>query len=520
MEETRSVNNYPFIKSAYYPGKLLHASDFVNEQEYGNHKLEFINRKFHGWGIIDGLEVRTEADGSLYVSQGSAIDPQGRILVMTKDRKVQASEVENLLKESPDNFILGICYAEQVVETERKPLEQEKTYYPARIAETYAFRAFSQEEYQKLKNAAAGRKNILTEEKTLYENEGVKLLIRIPKVIPSDSIFRIRILVQTPGKNNIHISWRSMATLQGAFFLQSGKNSVILGGKQLVCPGCMQWEWEVCTEEKRKLPVVLEISHLEINIENYAAVEISPGQFSIQTAALYETNIKEYLWSRKKEKAETGWVPLAHLKFKKDPELGKYFFYPLKENDVRCFTFHPEEEENLRQIAEENGILDIRWRNVLKHIGHAPPPPFVPKPWKDKITMEQVKEMLEKERKNSICRGIAVIPIPKHYRRGQILFSDEISHGFPGEEVFLWCGRMSEVQQPSFWEHKEVQHQIISGAECLFMESNYKRWKIKHQAVRQNVEAGTFRIALTLTGVSWQERGKEVVISWIAVRSV
>lgn len=46
-----------FLKSAYYTGKLLHATDLIREQNYGNSKLEFLNRKFYGWGIIEGCDM-------------------------------------------------------------------------------------------------------------------------------------------------------------------------------------------------------------------------------------------------------------------------------------------------------------------------------------------------------------------------------------------------------------------------------------------------------------------------------
>ena len=119
MGNDEGREDYPFLKSAYYTGKLLHAADFIREQKYVNSKLEFVNRKFHGWGIIEGLEVQTGQDGSLYLSGGSAIDPQGRILTVPEDRRVYPGEIEGIRTETEQDFILGVCYAEQTLETER-----------------------------------------------------------------------------------------------------------------------------------------------------------------------------------------------------------------------------------------------------------------------------------------------------------------------------------------------------------------------------------------------------------------
>ncbi len=98
MENDKNKSNVPFVKSSYYPGKLLHASDFIREQEYGNRKLEFINRKFHGWGIIEGLEIRIGKDGSLHLMQGSAIDPCGRIIVVPGHRRVGHMRSKDLIR--------------------------------------------------------------------------------------------------------------------------------------------------------------------------------------------------------------------------------------------------------------------------------------------------------------------------------------------------------------------------------------------------------------------------------------
>lgn len=533
MENGGSSMDYPFLKSAYYAGKLLHASDFRREQEYGSSKLEFINRKFHGWGIIEGLEVQTGQDGSLHFSSGSAIDPSGRILVATEDRQVKPEEIEGLRMEAGHIFILGIRYAEQVVDTESEILKKGESRRPSIIAETYGLKAFEREEFWKLQKETARQDDILTEERVLYENGSVRLAVRVPRVVPADSLFRIRIQVRAVRESNVRIGWRGMAKLQGALFAQSGNSVFPIEEEQAMCSGSFQREWEICTEENRKLSVMLEISNLEIVTGNAEVVTIPTCQFHIETAASYDRTVKRYLQDRKEQDRKESWVPLACLRLEEAAGQGRFTFSLLKDREVRYPVVRPCEEEMLRRIAEENGILDIRWRKLLKHIWRSslspdpmppaplpPPQPFSPpQPPEGLITEQQFRELTDADRMSRINRGVTVIPVPKRYRKGQVLFSEEIAHGFPGEEVFLWYGRVWEERSYAYWERDRKHYRILHGDEELFRGTCDGQEIVRHAAL-QNVEAGTFQIAITLNRRWRRKRSKEVAISWTAVRSV
>lgn len=531
MGNQENTEGYSFVKSAFYPGKLLHARDFTRDQEYGNSKLEYINRKFHGWGIVEGLEVQTLQDGGLRLLRGSAIDPGGRILELSADRQVDIQEIENLRKETACDFILGIRYTEKILETETALLDEEKHSQPVRIAETFALRAYEEAELRKLRAGAAEREELLAEEKLLYENESVSLALRIPRMVPADSLFKIRILVRAAGGNDIHIGWRGMARLQGAVFAQSGETFLILEEKQAICSGSMQWEWEVCTEENRNVPVMLEISQLEIITDQRKTVEIPTCQFHIETAVSYEQAVRRYLRTREEDGSRENWVPLARLRLEEGPRQGQYVFSLPKESDVRFSVTRPGEEEMLRRIAQENGILDIRWRRLLRHMPYPqmPPPPVYPPhvpvpdtpaslaPSECGITKQQLCKLLEEDRESRIQRGIAVISVPKRCRKGQVIFSEKIFHGFPEEEVLLWCGRVLEEQTYVYWKHSKRQYRILSGDGGLFPEEQGSR-KISKLAFLQNVEEGSFQIALTFEGRKRRNQCREVAVSWTALK--
>lgn len=536
LEKYEMAENELFIRNRYYPGKLLHAGDFIKEQEYGSRKLEFVNHKFLGCGIIEGLKIRVEENGGLILGAGSAIDPLGRILLSPRDTQWKIDDIENLDRGRQQAFILGIHYAEKPVETERVLLDKEiNSYQVARIAETISLRAYSEEEWRSSWFKGSRGAELLVQEKVLYENEKLRLALRLPKLIPRDSIFRMRVQIQVTGKERTSIRWRGTAKLQGAVFAVSGRSHQILEKEWTGFSGTMQQEWEICTEEDRKLPVALELSELEVAVEDFNLIEPENCQFYIDTASEYYEAVQKKLRgeTEREQNSKVDWIPLAYLKLQQNSEEERPSLSVIKDFGLRTYIARPGGEELFRRTEEENGIIDIRWRKLLKGFKKEPRPPFphLPKP-SEKLPdspergniPQWLRELTEEERSRNINRGMTVISIPRRCRRGQILYSDEISHGFPGEEVLICWGVIYENRDYVYWNHSKVQYTIVQGDQKLFP----KLWDtgreagklIERQALRQNVEKGTFQIALTLSAVPRKNRGREVAITWTAFRTV
>lgn len=520
MENQKKQDRYLFVKNRYYPGKLLHASDFVREQEYGNAKLEFLNRKFHGWGVIQGLEVRTGEGDALLITAGSAIDHRGRFVVVPEDVVTSPEKLARPGSETGREFILGIRYDEKQVDRERSLLAEKETVEVARIAESYELRAYSVGEWECLKGVEEAS---LTEERVLYEDGEVRLSLRIPKVVPTDSIFRVCIQATALAGGSVSIGWRCTAKLQGAFFLASGRSLQIMEERQTVMSGSLYQEWQICTEEYRKQTIALELSRLEIFRQGTEPVEAEAYQTYIDTALVYEDAVRERLQRREEGVRGEDWVPLARIRTGEAGQGGVHVV--TDESGLRRRVIQSEETEYIRRGTEENGIIDIRWRGLLKKIQPLPArPPEMPRTPPERAsektserTSERTPEQLPESR-SEVHRGVAVIPIPKHYRKGDTLFSEEISHGFPGEEVLLWLERLYEEQSYAYWEKNSTRHAAIHGAEDLFADGWYSGWEIQRQAVRREIEAGTFQIAVALAKGRRRRRSREVAVAWTAVR--
>lgn len=531
MDNQENRGGYLFVRNRYYPGKLLHASDFVREQEYGNAKLAFLNRKFHGWGIIQGLEVRAGEGNTLLVAAGSAIDRSGRLIIVPEDTVTGVEKQEETGEERDGDharnyirdYILGIRYEERPVDRERSLLSEKEVYEDARIAESYALRAYSLSEWERLKGAGEAS---LTEERTLYEDGEIRLSLRIPKVVPADSIFRICIQARALAEGSVSIGWRCTAKLQGAFFLSSGKSLQIMEEQQTVMSGSLYQEWQICTEEYRKQTIALELSRLEIFRQGMEPVSAEACQTYIDTAYAYEDAVRGQLRRGEEGCAGEDWVPLARIRV----GAGAQGAVRVTEDEpgLRRRVVQSEETEFIRRGAEENGIIDIRWRGLLKTLqfpepypsGPARPaePPKPPPERRPERPPGREPEHPSAGRWEQVHRGVAVIQIPKRYRRGDTLFSEEIAHGFPGEEVFLWLERLYEEPSYAYWEKNSTRHAAVHGSDDLFADGWYSGWEIQKQALRQEIEAGTFQIALILSRGRRRRRSREVAIAWTAVR--
>lgn len=524
----------PFVKNHYYSGKLLHASDFVDEQRYHDGKLEFVNRHFHGYGIIRGLEAGTDREGRLVLTAGSALDEQGRIIVFPGDMTLGVRDIEGLGDFDGPDFVLGICYAEKDAGRERCFLAEEEQYRTARVVETYALKAYRLEECR-----YHGRRDY-AHKRVLYEDDTLRMTMEMPGLVPVDSIFRIKIRITALSGRRISAGWRCTVKVQGGWFLESGGRHQRIHYKETVFEGDLLREWEICTDESRRLPVELEVGGLEIMLDGHGQARTEVFRFHIETTDNYRKAVRStdaYAdISRNRPEDTGGWLPLAHLRLER-PEEGHTLFRIVDGKNIRVYAKDIWENGLLRDIMDDNGIVDIRWRHLIKRIRPLPERPSRPeRPPREEVFpgggrtpgeqaalfksryKEWIGELLEADRKERFRRGVAVIPIPSKYRSGQVLLSGEISHSFPGEEVLLWCGRVWEEPNYAYWDREKRVYGITQGMEDLFPKAHKSGWVIDGQALYQDVNAGTFQIALTLVKGRKRHREKEVAVSWMAVR--
>lgn len=102
----------------YFAGQYLLEDDFELEQDYARDRLQRYTRSLHVSGIADGLIASKPNDATLKlivdISAGTAIDPQGRQVVLLESRQVDLTKdlVETVTLNNGD-YILYIGYDEQ-----------------------------------------------------------------------------------------------------------------------------------------------------------------------------------------------------------------------------------------------------------------------------------------------------------------------------------------------------------------------------------------------------------------------
>lgn len=109
----------------YYDGKFLRASDLTAEQQYLRNLVALSNRA-GGSGVVHGFDVRKTGTGTLTITSGLAIDPQGRVLWLPYDAPVNVLELIERSREgaadgggrpAPGGESFGGCATEGVTAT-------------------------------------------------------------------------------------------------------------------------------------------------------------------------------------------------------------------------------------------------------------------------------------------------------------------------------------------------------------------------------------------------------------------
>lgn len=77
-----------FERPCYFAGKLVTAEDFELEQRYHIEKRWLLNRMLQRTGIVSGLGVVADEQGTVTVAPGFALDPHGREILVSEPQEL------------------------------------------------------------------------------------------------------------------------------------------------------------------------------------------------------------------------------------------------------------------------------------------------------------------------------------------------------------------------------------------------------------------------------------------------
>lgn len=124
----------------YFAGQYLLEDDFKLEQKYHIDRQRRHNRLLHVSGIAEGLKVSPDEDKKVKVSAGTAIDSQGRQIILPDDQFVELENVANKKPLEDGGYTLYIRYEEE--QTEKQDSEESMA---RRVQETPKFELSNEE---------------------------------------------------------------------------------------------------------------------------------------------------------------------------------------------------------------------------------------------------------------------------------------------------------------------------------------------------------------------------------------
>lgn len=197
-------------RNRYFYGKLMTVRDFEDEQTYFNDKRRLGNRMLHGAGVAAGLGVLLVDNQTFSLEAGMALDYLGREIVVRDPcvKRISAIRGFDQIRESGDVY-LGIAYREEPCEGtfsvagsgEGTGVSQEFN----RVQEGYELFLTTREPNR----ALLGVDSVLYDLRRLYDQEGVRITLQIPRYVNTDDTFTVRVLFEKRDVSApVHFSFR------------------------------------------------------------------------------------------------------------------------------------------------------------------------------------------------------------------------------------------------------------------------------------------------------------------------
>ena len=203
----KNTQLYPFERNKYFYGKLLSVEDFNFEQKYINDKRRLINRMVHGIGVVGGLNVIRIDDTTISVESGLAFDTTGREIVvdMPVTKKLSMLNGYDTAVSSGSNAYVYLCleYSENEKGNAHNIVSDKGDVNGNSIKEGYNLYLTANEPEDDI-----NRTDILVEQSvTIFWNGTVRIRHIMPKFVNPDTVFPLKIEIETYSKQFISFSY-------------------------------------------------------------------------------------------------------------------------------------------------------------------------------------------------------------------------------------------------------------------------------------------------------------------------
>lgn len=464
---------FPFKKNRYFPYKRMRSEDFSRELEYMDHKLQFLNRWTFGSGIAFGLQVQRLGEEALMVSQGMAVDRQGRYLIVDEPAVCQIKTLENFNKIVGDTALLWLRYQEKWQDAWMVPGEDgehQEFFVSAEHYELYATEFCTE--------ALDTVDKVLYFEQQLYMDSCIRIRQIMPDVLSSCQPMKIRLVFENLTPEKMPVQWHYAPKLPGFHISESqelcaeGKEELPVGESVidllLIPETSAQSVRFTMKEEDFTIQLPYKEAGLAEQIEHEFRI-VSEDPMDDLAGHLRSMSVQE-LWGQEDEAG----VPLAVLRLIRCEDevlLGDIIpvyqqqtaHLPALEQRIQaCREFFPVRQER-EKVAEENEPIDE-------------------------------EQTVTSDGEQYMTTGVVSLNAGLHLHKGKILCTGEILHNLGPGTVYMDFG--IEQVLPAANEDRNICN-ILLGDPSLFLSEEDSQWAFD-KGIRIHPEKGTFELALRL----------------------
>lgn len=492
---------YPFTKNRYFSKKRMRAVDFERDQAFADHKLAFLNHWVFGTGVALGLGVQRIDSDSLLVEPGLAIDAQGRYLIVDEPAICRIRTLEGFDALQGENAILWLCYEEEQLDPMFVADGEGQSAQYAIAKERFSF---SLSEESMLPASAAQR--VLLSEHILYEDDELRVVQSIPQILSGSAPCQIRLYVQCFSLEPLELSLHYAPDIPGfsgmddqppklelQMRVEKGESEVSL------------WVQPVQPAQVTRITLVegsftMEKRGVQFGLQNPFQEEFQTVAGSVLTALAARLNrlSPQELW----DEQPLG-VPIAGIKIIRYED--KALLDDIIPLGVRHQASVPNLQDQLRRVADRfqsDGCINRAEAHPV-HPGKADGAhshPGAPR---------------------SIATGSLILNAGGHMKAGNILTSDEITHGLGPGTVYVEFG-IEHIYPVANSESNRTD--LLLGDVSLFEQASGTYEKDFDRGVRVHPDKGTFELAvrpladlrqssLRLRWFAWRTSGEEVQIT-------
>ncbi len=486
-----------FERNRYYQGKLLTSGDFKLEQDYMNGKRQFINSRLLGCGITYGLTVCMMDGQSIRVDEGSAIDSEGREIIVPSAVIKNLSSMKGFKEVESADALLCLRYKEEAVHPVYCNIQNTGNEYEcSHIEEGYELYLKNTTPYLDHAADRTGKMEDLFLTGILADNDDYLAYVRMPVSVPDEKAVKLELAILKKSDAECSLTLNMKAVLVSCADAD-GNHEILINIENMLSD-----KGELTRREYWIEPMPADAAHAGVMIRKedirliIGGIEQEFGediklQADIKDMTPYELCVWETGRLGENDRKNTDEdVVLAYIKMTWVDNI--YSIDRIQEKDFKRYIAAPAQD-----------ALRNRYLSYFRDPIHRQLPLNT-----DTATGNELSAGFTDYGTIMSC-GVVEIPLDVDMKKGDLCYSDEIMHGLGRGNVYVEAG--IEYMEDSIGLKHPYRHTIYGNSE-LFSE---KETMSVETAIDVNHDKGSFKIAARLLG---EQSSIILKYNWVAVK--